>query len=147
MDDLADMPPWLQVAHREIGVKERPGFNNNPRILQYHATTRLHGTTDEIPWCASFVGFCLEQVGLTSTRSAAAASYRTYGQRCEPKPGAIVVFGKADRDAAGTGHVAFYVGDDGPDHILVLGGNQKNQVSIAKRLRSAIVSVRWPLVS
>lgn len=144
--DELDDPPWLQVARRELGVKERPGFNHNPRILQYHASTRLHGTTDEIPWCASFVGWCLETVGLTSTRSAAAASYRTYGQRCELKLGAIVVFGKADRDAAGTGHVAFCVGVEG-DEVLVLGGNQRNAVSIARRPRSAVVSVRWPLVS
>jgi surface antigen len=56
------------------------------------------------------------------------------------------VFGKADPDAAGTGHVAFCVGIDG-DSVLVLGGNQRDAVTIASRPKSRIVSVRWPLLS
>jgi uncharacterized protein (TIGR02594 family) len=139
-----DEPAWLQLARREIGVKERSGAADNSRVLEYHASTRLHATRDSVPWCSSFVCWCLERAGITSTRSAAAASYRTFGWRCKLKPGAIVVFGKADPDAKGTGHVAFYVGDDGPDHVLVLGGNQRDQVCIARRPRSSIVSVRWP---
>jgi uncharacterized protein (TIGR02594 family) len=139
-------PPWLQVARREIGVKERPGIRHHPRVLQYHAATRLHATSDEVPWCASYVCWCLETAGITSTRSAAAASYRTWGQKCELKVGAVIVFGKADPDAAGTGHVGFCVGVEG-DRVLCLGGNQRNAVSIAKRPVAGIVAVRWPLVS
>lgn len=141
-----DDPPWLQIARREIGVKERWGVADNSRILQYHAATRTHATRDSVPWCASYVCWCLEGAGITSTRSAAAASYRTWGQQCELKDGAIVVFGKADPDAAGTGHVAFCVGVEGDD-VLVLGGNQNNAVNVAKRPRDRIVTVRWPLVS
>lgn len=140
-----DDPPWLQIARRELGVKERPGSAHHPRILQYHAKTRLHATSDEVAWCASFVGWCLEQAGIASTRSAAAASYRTWGQPWELVDGAIVVFGKADPDAAGTGHVGFCVGVEG-DHVLLLGGNQGNAVTIAKRPLSRIVAKRWPLV-
>lgn len=135
----------MAVARRELGVKERLGAGDNPQILRYHATTRLRATKDVVPWCAAYVCWVLEQCGFTSTRSAAAASYRTYGQRCELKPGAIVVFGKADPDAGGTGHVAFFVREDG-DYVWVLGGNQANQVSIAKRPKSRIVAVRWPEV-
>lgn len=141
----SDEPVWLQVARREIGVKERLGTADNPRILQYHRATRLRATHDSTAWCAAFVCWVLETVGLTSTRSAAAASYRTYGQRCELKPGAIVVFGLSDPDAKGTGHVGFCVGEDGDD-VLVCGGNQKDQVNIARRPKSRIVAVRWPLV-
>ncbi len=141
-----DDPPWLSIARREIGVKERPGSAHHPRILQYHASTRLRATTDEVPWCAAYVCWCLEQAGITSTRSAAAASYRTWGQSCELKDGAVVVFGKSDPDAAGTGHVAFCVGVDGDD-VLVLGGNQRNSVNVSRRPRSRIVAIRWPLVS
>jgi uncharacterized protein (TIGR02594 family) len=142
----SDETPWLQVGLREVGVKERPGIAHHPRILQYHATTRLHATSDEIAWCAAFVSWCLEAAGITSTRSAAAASYRTWGQRCELKPGAVIVFGKTDPDAAGTGHVGFCVGVEG-DYVLCLGGNQSNAVSIARRPIAGIVAVRWPLVS
>lgn len=138
-------PLWLTIARAEIGVKERPGpADDHPRILQYHAATRLHATHDEVAWCSSFVCFCLEKARVRSTRSAAAASYRTWGQQTDlSKIGAVVVFGKADPDAAGTGHVGFCVGIDGDD-VLVLGGNQRNKVSIAKRPKTAVVSVRWP---
>jgi uncharacterized protein (TIGR02594 family) len=137
-------PPWLQAARREFGVKERFGTADNARILQYHAATRLHAPHDSVAWCSSFVCFVLEGVGITSTRSAAAASYRTWGQPCELKPGAIVVFGKADPDAGGTGHVAFCVSFD-TDSVMVLGGNQRDAVSIARRPRDRIVAVRWPV--
>lgn len=139
----SDEPVWLTIARREIGVRERHGDAHNSRILQYHDATRLHAKADEVPWCAAFVCWVLERAGFASTRSAAAASYATYGQPCELVPGAIVVFGKADPDAGGTGHVAFCVGVDGED-VLVLGGNQNDQVNIARRPKSRIVAVRWP---
>lgn len=140
-----DEPPWLEIARRELGVKEIPGSKSHPRILQYHQATRLHAQDESVPWCASFVCWCLEQAGVRSTRSAAAASYATYGRPCELVDGAIVVFGKADSDAGGSGHVAFLVGMEG-DNVWVLGGNQGNAVSIAKRPKSRIVAVRWPEV-
>jgi uncharacterized protein (TIGR02594 family) len=142
----SDEPEWLKIARREIGVKEVRGGGNHPRILQYHAATRLKAQSDEIPWCASYVCWCLEQAGVRSTRSARAADFATWGQPCELKDGAIVVFSKADPDAGGSGHVAFCVGVEG-DSVMVLGGNQANAVSVAKRPRSRIVAVRWPLAS
>jgi uncharacterized protein (TIGR02594 family) len=136
-------PPWLAVARVEIGVKERVGAADNPRIIEYHKTTRLRATSDSVPWCSSFVNWCLKQAGYLGTRSAAAASFRTWGVRCELKPGAIVVFGKADPDAVGTGHVGFVDHFD-DDWVWVLGGNQSNSVNIAKRPLSRVVAVRWP---
>lgn len=142
---MTDDPPWLQIARRELGVKEVPGPGSHPRILQYHDATRLHAKSDEVPWCAAFVCWCLEQAGVRSTRSATASSYAVYGRPSEMVDGAIVVFSKADPDAGGTGHVAFLVGYDA-DHVCVLGGNQANAVTIAKRPRSRIVAVRFPEV-
>ena len=138
-----DSPPWLKAARREIGVKERPGNENHPRILEYFRATRYHAQADEVPWCAAFVCFCLEQVGVRSTKSARAASFADWGNDCELTDGAVVVFSKADPDAGGSGHVAFCVGVEG-DSVLVLGGNQANAVCVAKRPRSRIVAVRWP---
>lgn len=131
---------------RELGVKEIPGVKSHPRILDYFEATRYRAKDDAVPWCAAFVCFCLEQVGVRSTRSARAADYAHYGSPCELKPGAIVVFGKADHDAGGSGHVAFFESEQG-DLVSVLGGNQNNAVNIAKRPKSRIVAVRWPVVS
>ncbi|HEX6239948.1 MAG TPA: TIGR02594 family protein [Polyangiales bacterium] len=135
-------PAHLLIAVGELGIKEIPGSAHHPRILEYHATTRLHATTDEVPWCAAFVNWCLAQAKVAGTGSAAAASFRTWGVRSEPRIGCVVVFGKADRDAAGTGHVGFLVGMDAV-HVFVLGGNQGNAVTVAKRPRESVVSYRW----
>lgn len=143
LPNLGAEPPWLLNARFEIGVKEKPGVGSHPRILEYHRSTRLHAMSDEIPWCASFVCWALETVNVRSTRSARAADFATYGEPGWLIPGAIVVFGKADPDAGGSGHVAFCVGLDGSD-VLVLGGNQRNEVNISARPLSRVVAVRWP---
>ncbi|MGR2462212.1 hypothetical protein ACUX4R_25305, partial [Salmonella enterica] len=55
--DGYDPEKWMTVARGELGVKEYSGkFNNNPRILEYHKTTSLGASEDEVSWCASFVG-------------------------------------------------------------------------------------------
>lgn len=142
----SDEPAWLQIARRELGVHETSGARHTARILEYHAATRLRAQSDEVPWCAAFVCWCLETAGVRSTRSARAADFALYGQPCDLKDGAIVVFGKTDPDAGGSGHAAFCVGLE-PGHVLVLGGNQSNAVSIAKRPAARVVAVRWPLFS
>jgi uncharacterized protein (TIGR02594 family) len=140
--------PYYEIAKREIGVREIVGPKHNPRVLQYHQATRLKAATDETAWCAAFVCWCLEQAGFTSTRSAAASSYCTWGQPCDVREDAIVVFGKHDPDAKGTGHVAIvdHLDPDG-EHVWVLGGNQQNAVNVARRRIADIVASRWPLVS
>ena len=141
--DELDSPPWLQTAKRELGVKERPGHEHHPRIIQYFRATRYHAKADEVPWCAAFVCWCLETSGCYSTKSARAADFAKWGDPCDFAPGAIVVFGKSDPDAGGSGHVAFCVGVEG-DCVLVLGGNQNNAVTVAKRPLARVVAVRWP---
>lgn len=141
---MTTVPDWLRAARGERGLLEIPGPKHHPRVLEYHACTRLGAKTDEVPWCASFVCWCLEQAHIKHTRSAAASSYATFGVPCELRPGAIVVFGKADPDAGGTGHVAFAERWNART-VWVLGGNQNNAVNIAPRPRSRIVAVRWPV--
>lgn len=139
-------PVWMVTARREIGVKEVAGGADHPRILQYLRTCRwvpaqLH---DEVPWCAAFVCFVLEQADIPSTRSAAARSYIDYGKELKaPQPGCIVVL---TRDAhPGAGHVGFYVGEVA-DKVLILGGNQNNQVCVKPYPKGRAISYRWPLV-
>lgn len=139
-----DEPSWLTRARREIGVQEIVGGRHNPRVLDYHSHTRLQATTDEVPWCAAFVNWALEREGVRSTKSAAAASYLTWGKPTYPEPGCIVVFGKSHPDAVGTGHVGFLVGIEG-DQLLVLGGNQGNKVCIRKYPAEKALAYRWPV--
>ena len=44
-------PRWLSVAYQELrlGIREIPGPEHTGRILDYHKSTTLKATTDEIP--------------------------------------------------------------------------------------------------
>lgn len=138
------VPPWVAIALHEIGVIEdvRPNRSTS-RIEAYHAVTRGGASPDDVPWCSSLVCWTMEEAGIASTRSKAAASWLTWGEGIPPRLGAIVVFGKGDRDAKGTGHVGIALGVSGGE-VYVLGGNQKNRVSVATRKVRDAVAWRWP---
>lgn len=139
-----DTPSWLVRARRELGVAEIAGGRHNPRILQYHAATRLRAKTDEVPWCASFVCWCLEGEGMNSPRSAAAASFRTWGRASLLNPGAVILFPKHDPDAKGSGHVGLVNAHPEGEWVEVLSGNQGNRVTLKRYRWSTAVAVRWP---
>lgn len=139
------VPPWIAIALGEIGVLEdtRPG-KSNPRIEQYHSVTAAGRAVDDVAWCASFVGYCLEAAGVRSTRNKAASSYLAYGDRLAAfRFGCVCVFGKADVDAKGTGHVFFGLGVSS-DVIYGVGGNQGDRVSIATRKLSTLEAMVYP---
>ena len=138
----AKPPKWLEVAQREIGVKEYPGPQHNPRIVEYATHTSLGAKSDEVAWCSSFVNWCMAQAELEGTGSAAARSWLTWGVDLkQPVPGCVAVF-KRGADPA-QGHVAFYVSHTDRT-VNVLGGNQSNQVKIAPYKAENRLSYRWP---
>lgn len=141
---LAPHPaPWLAVAQREEsqGVVEISGAKHNPRIVEYHSVTTLKASTDEVPWCSSFACWTMERAGYRSTRSAAARSWMRWGSPCAPKLGAVAVFQRGANP--NSGHVAYYIAGDG-DRILVLGGNQSNQVRRSWYPAKSLLGYRWP---
>jgi uncharacterized protein (TIGR02594 family) len=139
------VPTWIAVALGEIGVVEdlRKG-KSTPRVEQYHAITRAGPAVDDVSWCASFVSWCLEMGGVSSTKSKTAASYTAWGVACELKFGAVVFFGTQDKDAGHTGHVGFCVGVSGED-VFLLGGNQNQRVEIGVRKKANVTAIRWPM--
>lgn len=137
-------PPWLEVAMEELGVCEYPGKKHNPRIVEYHRTTTLKATSDEVPWCSAFVGWCLEQVGIVGTRSAAARSWMQWGAaHLQAQRGSIVVFRRGSNPAQG--HVAFFLERVGDSLVKVLGGNQGNRVSVANYQEKDVIGYRFPI--
>jgi uncharacterized protein (TIGR02594 family) len=147
-------PEWLRVAVGELerGVREVPGPSANPRIVDYHRATSLKATSDEVPWCASFVCWCLEAAGVASTRSAAARSYLSWGVGVSvdhPPVGSVVVLSRG-ATAAGPdvvdapGHVGFCWSFLSPSGVVLLGGNQGDQVSLVVYPRSRVLGIRWP---
>lgn len=141
--------PWMAVAMGEMGQREIRGARHNPRIIEYHATTGLRATTDETAWCASFVNWCLRQVGIAGTNSAAAASWLNWGQSITARGGAITVIhnpqaARSSLTVSGN-HVAFLV-QETATHYVLLGGNQSNQVKISSYPKSSwqLRGFRWP---
>lgn len=138
--------PWMPVASAELGVHEREGDEDNPRVLEYHATTirtRLkRWFADSVPWCSSFVNWTFKQVGITGTNNPSAISWAKWGVPCEPKFGAVLVLTRQYFPVVKR-HVCFYYDQEGEDFI-VLGGNQKNEVTIERRPKKRLVACRWP---
>lgn len=133
--------PWITEAKKYIGQKEIKGTKHNPFVLRLWSIIRAPFTDDETPWCAGFVGGMLEAVGIKSTRSAWARSYRNWGvDLLAPVPGCIVVFERGPT----SGHVAFALGRDRFGSLLCLGGNQGDMVKISPFGRGRVLDYRWP---
>lgn len=136
-------PRWVTFARTLLGTKEFPGAANNPVIVAMHKATTGKNLDDSVPWCASFVSYCLEKVSLESSNNPMARSYSRWGVpvKGEPPVGAIVVLSSTRGPTSG--HVGFCVGVDSAS-VHLLGGNQGDKVSIATFPKGKIVAVRWP---
>jgi uncharacterized protein (TIGR02594 family) len=135
-------PAWLALARTHVGTREIPGPQHEPKILSWWKAIRRSGIkTDEVPWCAAFVGAMLETVQTASTRFESARSYLNWGSDLgEPAFGCVVVL---ERGPTG-GHVGFVVGEDKQGRLIVLGGNQDNAVGYAAFKKSRVLGYRWP---
>jgi uncharacterized protein (TIGR02594 family) len=69
-----------------------------------------------------------------------AKAWLEYGERLEkPCLGCIVIF-----DRKGGGHVGFAIGKDRLGRLLILGGNQGNQVSVMPFDTTRVLGYRMP---
>jgi len=136
-------PEWLAAAWAELGQREIAGNADNARIRAFFRDVgqpaSLH---DEVAWCAAFVGACLERAGLASTRSLMARSYLRWGDAVSaPRFGAVAVLSRGSDPSAG--HVGFLIGETA-SHLVLLGGNQADAVSVAAYPRARLLGLRWP---
>lgn len=134
--------PWMESAWGYIGVKETAGKGATAEIVGMYAKAgHAEVSSDEVPWCAAFVGGCLKDASLPNTGSLLARSYLEYGTKLDaPKVGAIAIF---KRGAPPSGHVAFVTGW-GNGSIRVLGGNQGDKVCEANYPLDSLLGLRWP---
>ena len=135
-------PTWITEARRYIGTREIRGPRHEPRILAWwRAIFRGGIRDDETPWCSAFVGAMLEEVGIASTRFESARSWESWGRGlARPIYGCVVTFSRA----GGGGHVGFLVGHDVQGNLLVLGGDQADEVNIRAFSPARVTSYRWP---
>jgi uncharacterized protein (TIGR02594 family) len=141
---------WMDVALSQVGTIESSS-GSNPKIEQYHKTGGLISARDDIPWCASFVNYCLVQAGMkrsgnSSYGPAGALSFNSYGVVVTPRYGAIALI----KTGSSTGfsnsgyHVGFVnkVNSDGT--VSILGGNQSDSVKLSNFKASNVVRYCWP---
>lgn len=141
---LDNDPVWLRVALSYLGLKEIKGPHHEQQILSWWEKIKMPFRDDETPWCAAYVGGVLEECGIRSTRSGMARSYTKFGMELDnPARGAIVTFWRGKRNGP-SGHVGFVMGKDANNNIMVLGGNQGDEVSIKPFAINRVLSYHWP---
>ena len=138
--------PWFEIAEQEhaLGVVEIPGPTDNPRIIEYHRCTTYDQDliSDEVPWCSSFVNWCMRESGYEGTKSALARSWLDWGKPLTtPQKGCIIITSRGKNIQQG--HVGFYYSETST-HIRILGGNQSNQVKISNYPKTDKLGYRWP---
>ena len=138
-----NQPDWLVVAKRYLGLAEIKGKKHNPKIIRFWERCKLPFRDDETAWCAGFVGGVLEECGYRSSRSGLARSYLGWGEECECKPGAIVVFWRVSVDSP-YGHVGFVTSPIGGNFVSTLGGNQGDRVCVKGYPSSRVLGFRKP---
>lgn len=92
--------------------------------------------------CAGFVAFCLKKGGKPILKPAVvgrALAWLDYGTKIsKPAYGCIAV-----KSRNGGGHVGFVVGKTPGGHLLILGGNQDDQVKVSP-YNPSVFEFRWP---
>jgi uncharacterized protein (TIGR02594 family) len=135
-------PPWLACAWAELGQREVSGAADNERITALFRDAGAPAYADEVPWCAAFVGACLQRAGVAGTRSLMARSYLQWGEQiADGRIGAIAVLSRGSDPSAG--HVGFLLGESGT-RIYLLGGNQGDAVSVTAFPKARLLGLRWP---
>jgi uncharacterized protein (TIGR02594 family) len=142
----------FSLAQRYIGVRELKGLHSHPLILWWHSLCNLQDTSDEVPWCSSFLNGIAWELRLPRSKSAAARSWLTVGIPITTSAaiiGDVVILKRGDGEQPGPevtsgapGHVGLFAGWTDQGRVLLLGGNQSNEVSIAAHPASAILGVR-----
>ncbi|MCB0664496.1 MAG: TIGR02594 family protein [Saprospiraceae bacterium] len=127
------MEKILKVAAAELGIREFPGPDHNPKIIRYAHDVGLRWVDDdETPWCSIFMNWVAWKAGFKKSGKANARSWLDIGfEVLEPEPGDIAIFWRETPESA-LGHVGIFLGYAlGNNRIYVLGGNQQNAVSVS----------------
>lgn len=121
-------PKMLLEALKLHGVEEFAGEKNSPEVLSWARELDLPAyNADSIPWCGLYCAIVAKRAGKPVVKDPLwAANWLKWGSPCEPELGAVAVFSRE-----GGNHVAIIVGEDST-HYHVIGGNQKDSVSISR---------------
>jgi len=137
--DMLLLPPWVKIGLKEVGTKEIRGPEHDKRVIFYHSFTGGY-STDEVPWCGSFLAMCMTEAGINPPSTAERAlSWIEFGKSSDgPKVGSVAV-----KKRKGGGHVGMVIAEDG-EYVYILGGNQGDEVNIRKYKTSDFIDFRYP---
>ncbi|MER9883088.1 TIGR02594 family protein [Mesorhizobium sp. M0118] len=138
-------PRWLARARTYVGMREIPGPKTSSTIARWLDALKAPSRDDETAWCGTFVGAVVSESGLPPIANPwGARRWLNWGVPLKrPAPGAVVVFWRGSR-TGWSGHVGFVVGKDRAGHLMVLGGNQGDMVSIKPFTVDRVLGYRWP---
>ena len=136
------MTPF-DIARSYIGTTEGPGPADNPVIMEMYASVGHDWVEhDSVAWCAAFVGHCLEQAGIRSTRKLTARSYLDWGIPIDVEDVQQGDIGVIPRGRSSwQGHVFFIDRIEG-QWVWGLGGNQGDAVNVKRFPVSKLLGVR-----
>lgn len=133
-------PRTLVEALKLFGTAEVLGAKNSPVIMAWAKEVGLASSysADSVPWCGLFAAVVTHRAGYEPvTNPLWARNWTNFGVKSDRAAlGDILVF---VRD--GGGHVTFYVGEDATAYHC-LGGNQSDNVTITRILKSRCIGVR-----
>lgn len=145
---MTTMPPWVDVAEAKLGQREVAGGRDNAFIVECLRRAGLPPEMlhDETPWCGAFAGYCMDEAGLRAPKGrAGAANWAKHPEtmlalgRNNFRPGAVAVFHRV-----GGAHVAFALAET-KLHVIILGGNQGNGVTVEARPKALLDTYLWPV--
>lgn len=126
------------------GVKTDPAYDKKGRSFEIASTYESAGYGKITAWCAAFVNWCLSQAGVPLLGYATAKSWIEFGTPvAHPVYGCITIIKPSSSTGSTTGHVAFFVENQG-DRIVLLGGNQGDAVSKDRFRKDTVLGYRWP---
>lgn len=132
----------LRVAIGYLGLQEFVGGRHNEIIVDmFKQIGHSWVKDDETAWCSCFVNFVALLLGLTRSGKLDARSWLNVGTEIEhPLHGDIVVVSRPG--AAWMGHVGVFCGYSSNGNIMILGGNQANEVNITAYKKDRLLGFR-----
>lgn len=166
-DDVPDAnepgaPKWFWKAKELIGIAEAlPNGRPNPKVREMFVAVDIKRgeawplakdglpavDCRNVPWCSVFTNYVFRLCGINGTRDAMARSFsrsRNFTKLEQPRIGCVVVMWRGQYDDGETGHVGFYAGEKGDRKIVVLGGNQHDQVEFEEQWKKKVIGYYWP---
>ena len=134
-------PAWLEVARKDIGLREIPGAPTEPRIAAWLKRLGAWWSDDATPWCGVACAAWMQAAGVPLPQHwYRAKGWLDWGRPLFlPRFGCVVVYGRE-----GGGHVGIVVGRDAAGNIMTLGGNQGDAVCIRAFDPGRVLGYRQP---